>query len=90
MEKNVDNNSIEFQQFLKYQEDYKDLKPYRTEWMIYDEELKLAGSIDMVNENSDGTLQIRDWKRSKQIVRNKSSGFVIRSSRKLFIIKYIK
>ena len=24
------------------------LKPYRTEWMIYDKELKLAGSIDMI------------------------------------------
>lgn len=68
---NVDNKSVEYQQFLKYQEDNKDLKPYRTEWMIYDEEHKLAGSIDMIYENTDGTLEIRDWKRSKQIIRNK-------------------
>lgn len=68
---NVDNKSIEYEQFLNYLKDYKDLKPYRTEWMVYDDEHKLAGSIDMVYENSDGTLQIRDWKRSKQIVRNK-------------------
>ena len=67
----VNNKSVEFQQFLKYIDDNKNLKPYRTEWMIYDEDHKLAGSIDMVYENSDGTLEIRDWKRSKQIIRNK-------------------
>jgi len=62
---NVKNDSIEFQYFKQFYEDFKDLKPYRTEWMIYDEELKLSGSIDMVFENPDGTLQIYDWKRSK-------------------------
>ena len=35
--------------------------------MIYDEDLKIAGSIDMVYENPDGTLSIYDWKRSKEI-----------------------
>ena len=43
------------------------MKPYRTEWMIFDEDLKIAGSIDMVYENPDGTLSIYDWKRSKDI-----------------------
>ena len=43
------------------------LKPYRTEWMIYNEDLLLAGSIDMVYENPDGTLMIYDWKRAKDI-----------------------
>jgi hypothetical protein len=41
--------------------------------MIYHEDLKLAGSIDMVYENPDGTLTIYDWKRAKEIT--KSSGF---------------
>ena len=41
--------------------------------MIYDEELKLAGSIDMVYENPDGTLMIYDWKRSKEI--SKTNGW---------------
>ena len=36
--------------------------------MIYDEELKIAGSIDMVFKELDGTLSIYDWKRSKEIV----------------------
>jgi hypothetical protein len=44
------------------------LLPYRTEWMIYHEELKLSGSVDMVFENpEDGSIQIYDWKRCKEI-----------------------
>ena len=62
-----ENNSIEFEYFKRFYEDYKHLRPYRTEWMVYYEEYKLAGSIDMVFENEDGTLQIYDWKRSKEI-----------------------
>lgn len=39
------------------------LVPYRTEWCVWYEEYQLAGSIDMIFENPDGTLQIYDWKR---------------------------
>ena len=62
-----ENNSIEFQYFLNFVADFPELKPFRTEWMIYHEELKLSGSIDMVYENPDGTLLIYDWKRAKEI-----------------------
>jgi ATP-dependent exoDNAse (exonuclease V) beta subunit len=48
-------------------EDHHYLKPYRTEWTIYHEDAKIAGSIDMVYENPDGTLEIYDWKRCKEI-----------------------
>lgn len=58
---------VEWEYFLKFVKDHPELKPYRTEWMIFDEDLKLAGSIDMVYENPDGTLSIYDWKRSKDI-----------------------
>jgi hypothetical protein len=58
---------IEWEYFIQFVKDHPELKPYRTEWMIFDEELKLAGSIDMVYENPDGTLSIYDWKRSKNI-----------------------
>ena len=34
--------------FQAFVQDFPDLIPYRTEWMIYDEEVKLAGSIDLV------------------------------------------
>ena len=61
------NDSIEYQYFLNFAEVTKDLVPYRTEWMIWDKELRFAGSIDMVYENTDGTLMIYDWKRSKAI-----------------------
>ena len=61
------NESIEYNHFLEFVNDYKDLKPYRTEWMIWHEDLQLAGSIDMVFENKDGTFEIYDWKRSKEI-----------------------
>lgn len=63
------NLSEEWQFFLQFAKAFPHLKPYRTEWMIYHEDLKLAGSIDMVYENSDGTLSIYDWKRAKEITK---------------------
>ena len=67
------NDSIEFDYFLKFSHDFSNLKPYRTEWMVYYEELKLAGSIDMVYINDDGNLLIYDWKRCKEIENDKGS-----------------
>lgn len=60
---------IEWDFFLKFVEDNQHLKPYRTEWTIYDEDVKVAGSIDMVYENPDSTLEIYDWKRCKEITK---------------------
>lgn len=56
----------EFQMFKHFHHVWKDLVPYRTEWEVYDEELRLAGSIDMVFKHND-ELFIYDWKRSKEI-----------------------
>jgi ATP-dependent exoDNAse (exonuclease V) beta subunit len=67
------NTSEEWGFFMDFVRAFPELKPFRTEWMIYDEELKLAGSIDMVYENPDGTLMIYDWKRSKEI--SKTNGW---------------
>ena len=67
----VDNNSIEFTYFKNFLNNNKILKPYRTEWKVWDEDYKITGTIDMVYENSDNTLMIYDWKRSKAIIRNK-------------------
>ena len=64
----VMNDSVEYAYFLEFVSNNKDLVPYRTEWMIWDAELRFAGSIDMVFVNEcDGTLLIYDWKRSKEI-----------------------
>lgn len=58
----------EWTYFINFVRDTLELKPYRTEWMVFDEELKIAGSIDMVYENPDGTLAIYDWKRCLEII----------------------
>ena len=42
--------------------------------MVYYEELKFSGSIDMIFENPDGTLQIYDWKRCEEIRHEASFG----------------
>ncbi len=67
------NNSISVEEeddwsmFIHFINNNELLVPYRTEWMIYDEEIKISGSIDMVYLNPDDTLSIYDWKRCKDI-----------------------
>ena len=67
------NESVEYSYFKNFLLKFPELKPYRTEWTVFHEDLKLAGSIDMVFENENGDLLIYDWKRCKEIV--KTSGF---------------
>lgn len=47
----------------------KKVKPtaHRTEWYIFDEKYKIAGSIDFVCQLPSGELVIYDWKCSKEI-----------------------
>jgi len=66
--------SLEWTYFLEFVKNNLTLKPYRTEWLIYNDELKFAGSIDMVYENENGDLLIYDWKRSKDITKTNSWG----------------
>ena len=66
---NHESKPLEWKYFIEFVKETPELKPYRTEWTIYHEELKLAGSIDMVYEHTDGSLSIYDWKRSKDITR---------------------
>lgn len=68
-ERDVHNDSPEYKMFLDFHRDHSHLKAYRTEWEVFLEEYKLAGSIDMVFENPDGTFSIYDWKRCKEIKR---------------------
>jgi hypothetical protein len=62
----VSNTSIEYSYFITFSKTIN-FTPYRTEWMIYAEDLKLAGSIDMVYEDNLGNILIYDWKRCKDI-----------------------
>lgn len=60
---------LEWQYFINFVRDHPELKPYRTEWTVFNEDIKISGSIDMVFENPDSSLSIYDWKRSKIITR---------------------
>lgn len=61
----------EWGMFMKFYDDFKHLVPYRTEWEIFDEEYKIAGSIDIafLAGTKDGKVDLilGDWKRSKAI-----------------------
>lgn len=45
------------------------LKPYRTEWAVYDLKHNIAGTIDFVDFQN-GEYIIYDWKRSQKIIEN--------------------
>ena len=64
-----------FQNFCEEFEAVYGLLPYRTEWRVFHEELKIAGTIDMVFQNLDGTLTIVDWKRCGQIKQHVNTAF---------------
>jgi len=60
----------EWNYFCDYQRSYvepKGWKPFRTEWLVFDPEHKVAGSIDMIYLKPDGTLAIYDWKRIEEL-----------------------
>ena len=61
----------EFQQFLNFYRDFgrmfPQFKPFRTEWRIYHEKARIAGTIDYCMINGVGEIIILDWKRSKEI-----------------------
>jgi ATP-dependent exoDNAse (exonuclease V) beta subunit len=59
----------EWEYFMDFWKEHgDDLEPYRTEWEVWAEEIKLAGSIDMIfRRKSTGEFLIYDWKRSKEI-----------------------
>ncbi len=58
----------EWEYFLQFVADHPELEPFRTEWMVYHEEARICGSIDMIYRNTrDGTLMIFDWKRAKSM-----------------------
>lgn len=67
----LDPNTTEFGYFLNFWSDFKSkyptFKPYRTEWIVYDEDKNLSGSIDCVLANDEGDIILIDWKRSKEI-----------------------
>lgn len=75
----------EYEYFMKFVRDYRNLEAYRTEWRVWHEDIKLAGSIDMVFEDKSGCgadgegsyLLIYDWKRCKNITKNSFNKYSI-------------
>ncbi len=64
------NPSTEWDYFQAYERKWRipnGFEPYRTEWLVFKEDIKLAGSIDMVYSKPDGTYAIYDWKRAKDM-----------------------
>jgi hypothetical protein len=62
------NTSPEWDYFCEFQRKHGGaFEPFRTEWLVFDEEHKVAGSIDMVYKKRDGTLAIYDWKRTEEL-----------------------
>lgn len=55
-----------FKLFLMFANRIK-LKPYRTEWAIYDWEYKIAGTIDFIDYQNEEYI-IYDWKRSDKLI----------------------
>lgn len=59
------NKEIEY--FLKFVKDV-DFTPFRTEWRVFDEQLGMAGTIDLACSRNDSTFEFYDWKRSKSLI----------------------
>lgn len=59
--------SREFELFSSFKRDNPTLKPYRTEWLVFDEESRISGSVDMIYTNDRGEFLMCDYKRSKEI-----------------------
>ena len=70
----VMDDSPEYGYFLRFISDSK-LTLHKAEWRVCDPSIKLIGTIDCSFLNKDGTIDLYDWKRSKEI--NKSFGFSI-------------
>ena len=66
----ISNDSIEWGYFINFIKFTPNLKPFRSEWTIYNEDVKISGSVDMVYEEPDGNLLIYDWKRCKEITKS--------------------
>ena len=64
----IEIDSLELEYFMDFDKTIGSrLTPYRTEWKVWDSDLHIAGTADMLFENSDNTLSLYDWKRCKYI-----------------------
>jgi hypothetical protein len=57
----------DYELFQKFLADHPDLKPYRSEWRIFDDKYMVAGTLDLVVKTATG-YDMYDWKRSKKVM----------------------
>ncbi len=67
--------SREFQLFLEFLSTLTGYTAYRTEWWIFADKERLAGSIDFAATDARGELLLIDWKRAKNISHKYSNKF---------------
>lgn len=71
-----DTEGPEMQFFLKFYDDYfKDIKPFRTEWTIAAPDRSIGGTVDFVGQLESGNYCIMDWKRSKGLAEGLTNNF---------------
>ena len=75
---NVVYDAPEWNFFLDFARDYN-LEPIRSEWAIFDEEFKVAGTLDFIGVHN-GEITIFDWKRSEKLIDPKT-GIELRENR---------
>jgi len=62
-----------FYQFKQFVNEYSDIKPFRTEWKIFDETNLIAGTVDFITKKQNGKYDIYDWKRSKNVINERGN-----------------
>ena len=50
-------------------------QPFRTEWCVFDNEARMAGTIDLICSRADGTYELYDWKRSNKVDPNETNSW---------------
>lgn len=56
---------VQYQHFVKSVVEAEGLRPYRTEWSVYDTHAVLSGQIDSLWIDREGRFHMLDWKRCK-------------------------
>ena len=69
-ESELHRESIEFQKFRSWLSTKRRWTPYRVEWSIYNEDLKVAGQIDSLwmDMDAENALVMADWKRARELL----------------------
>jgi hypothetical protein len=69
--------NTEYFQFKKFIKDHLDLEPVKIEWIVYDKELEIAGTLDMLFKNKmTGKFELYDWKTNKEIKLSSDINFI--------------